>query len=151
MLVEGLRLPPRAPLLIGGHGMKLSFRHSMHQRERRALVAALALVAVRLVAVPFTTSAASAQQEPEQWITMSNPLSTPAGLFDGDFTQGFQAVSCLSTTFCMAGGRNATGQPVIETFDGTTWSTSWSDNVLLGQVEGISCISVSFLCRRWKA
>ena len=69
--------------------------------------------------------------------------STPS-LGDSAPFSGFNAVSCVSRDACIAVGSTqvgSTSHPLIERWDGATWSIQSSTGKISGGLEGVSCTS----------
>lgn len=55
----------------------------------------------------------------------------------------FSSVSCVGTTFCMAGGNQAGANPLTERWNGSAWSVVGSPQSGAPSINGISCVSSS--------
>lgn len=76
----------------------------------------------------------------QTWNGSKWSLSTP----DVGLDAGFYAISCSSTSFCMAVGGNSS-QPVAMTRVGSTWSSSAVPEVNdYGNLSAVSCVSSTF-------
>ena len=93
--------------------------------RRLVVTAALMLTGVLMAAQPAAAS----------WLQQNTPMPSGASVWD------FSAVSCTSTTSCMAVG-NATGL-LAESRSGSTWTVVNIPDPGAGQLNGISCKSVS--------
>lgn len=93
--------------------------------RRLAVTAALVLTGVLMAAQPAAAS----------WLQQGTPAPSGASVWD------FTAVSCTSTTSCMAVG-NATGL-LAESLSGSTWTLVNIPDPGGGQLTGISCKSAS--------
>jgi len=93
--------------------------------RRLVVTAALVLTGVLLAAQPAAAS----------WLQQNTPAPSGASVWD------FTAVSCTSTTSCMAVG-NATGL-LAESLSGSTWTLVNIPDPGGGQLTGISCKSAS--------
>ena len=93
--------------------------------RRLVVTAALVLTGVLMAAQPAAAS----------WLQQDTPMPSGASVWD------FSAVSCTSTTSCMAVG-NATGL-LAESRSGSTWTVVNIPDPGAGQLNGISCKSAS--------
>ena len=93
--------------------------------KRLAVTAALVMTGVLMAAQPAAAS----------WLQQGTPVPSGASVWD------FTAVSCTSTTSCMAVG-NATGL-LAESLSGSTWTVVNIPDPGAGQLTGISCKSAS--------
>lgn len=104
----------------------------------RRLISTGALVLVGLALVPAAPAAAT--HRPSWTIVPSpNPLPPPA-------SQSLNGASCTSTSFCMAVGQTTTPSslgPLIERWDGSSWSISSSPAVSNLTLESVSCVSAT--------
>jgi GH25 family lysozyme M1 (1,4-beta-N-acetylmuramidase) len=108
-------------------------------RTPRALVVVVATLAGTLAGTGAFTPAAPAGAD-SSWVVAS---SQNPGSQDNEL----QNVSCASSTFCVGVGNTDTST-LIETFDGTSWTTSAGLSGPSGsaqnQLLGVSCTSASF-------
>ncbi len=112
--------------------------HRFHSAVAGAMI--VGAVMVGQVGAAAVTPAAPAHHGP-RWTVVPSPSSTTsASIFD--------AVSCGSTTSCMAvGGYSATGTgPLIEQWDGSSWSLMAPGSPASGAntLLGVSCASPTF-------
>jgi len=104
-----------------------------HRNRRRALLAALSVVVAGAATGPVETASAAAPQ----WSIVPSPDAAGAGL------SALASLTCTSASDCLAAGAGATssstGKPLIERWNGTTWTTVPSPNP--GTNSGLSAIS----------
>jgi hypothetical protein len=93
------------------------------------------------VSCPASTFCAAIANDGYVSVYRSGAWTGPVHAFNGGDTA---AVSCVSSSFCMATGETPAGHPQASRFDGVHWSTPSTPFAAPGYPESVSCTSPTF-------